>query len=93
MRLSRTAGLTAWAFVGGAATGAILWSAQIQRSKRNLFGKSPVRRLAALAYLAGHPGAETAQLLSDYVGWEQRPVLRKRGRHLLRRMKSHLSQA
>jgi hypothetical protein len=49
-----------------------------------------MRRYAALGFLAGRPGAETARLLRDYVNWETRPALRRRGQHLLRRMHAHL---
>ena len=84
---SRLAGI---GFLGGFAVGLVLWAAQVQRSRRDLFSRSPVRRLAALGYLGGQPGVETARLLQDYVKWEARPVLRQRGQHLLRRMESYL---
>ena len=77
-------------FLGGFAAGLVLWAAQLQRSRRDLFSRSPVRRFAALGYLGGQPGLETARLLKDYVKWEVRPVLRKRGQHLLRRMEAYL---
>lgn len=78
------------AFLGGAVAGALVWSSAMQRSRRDLFSRSPVRRLAALGYLGGRPGVETARLLTDYVEWEARPALRKRGQQLLRRMKAYL---
>ena len=84
---SRLAGI---GFLGGFAAGLVLWAAQVQRSRRDLFSRSPMRRLAALGYLGGQPGVETAQLLQDYVQWEARPALRKRGQHLLRRMEAYL---
>ena len=77
-------------FVGGFATGLVLWAAQLQRCRRDLFNRSPVRRLAALGYLRAHPGIETARLLTDYVKWEPRPALRKRGQLVLRRMEAYL---
>lgn len=77
-------------FVGGFATGLVLWAAQVQRSRRDLFNRSPVRRLAALGYLRGHTGVETARLLQEYVKWEPRPALRKRGQLMLRRMEAYL---
>ncbi len=82
-----TAGL---AFLGGVAAGMLVWGTAMQRSRRDLFSRSPLRRLAALGYLGGRPGVETARLLADYVQWEARPVLRKRGQLLLRRMKDYL---
>jgi hypothetical protein len=77
-------------FLGGLAAGLAIWGMQMERSRRDLFSRSPVRRLAALGFLAGRPGVETARLLADYVRWEARPALRRRGQHLLRRMEAYL---
>jgi hypothetical protein len=68
----------------------VVWSNQIRRSRRDLFSKSPVRRLAALGYLRGQPGVDTARILTDYVGWERHPVLRRRAELVLRRMRAGL---
>ena len=78
------------AFVGGVVAGAIVWSTQIHRSRRELFSTRPWRRLAALGYLAGRPGHDTVRLLTDYVRWEQHGLLRKRGQQLLRQMQLQL---
>ena len=77
-------------FLGGLVIGAAIWGAQISRSRRELFSKSPWRRLAALGYLRGQPGLDTARILTEYVGWERHPVLRRRGTRILRQMTSHL---
>ena len=77
-------------FLGGLVLGAVVWSGQILRSRRDLFSKRPWRRLAALGYLGGQPGLETARILADYVRWERHPDLRRRGERLLRRMQVHL---
>ena len=77
-------------FCGGVAMGLVMWGMQVERSRRDLFSRSPVRRLAALGFLGGRPGVETARLLADYVQWEARPALRKRGQHLLRRVEAYL---
>ena len=82
--------MAAAGFFGGLAAGLIVWSSQVQRSRRELFNRSPVRRLAALGFLAGQPGAETTRLLGEYVNWESRPALRRRGQALLRRMEAYL---
>jgi hypothetical protein len=87
---ARRGALVAFGFAGGLAAGLLVWSTAMQRSRRNLFSRSPVRRLAALGYLGGRPGVETARLLADYVHWEKRPVLRRRGQNMLRRMKAYL---
>jgi hypothetical protein len=78
------------AFLSGLVLGALVWSTQIRRSRRDLFSKSPVRRFAALGYLGGQPGLETARILTDYVGWERHPTLRRRAERILRRMRSEL---
>ena len=77
-------------FVGGVAAGLLVWSTQVERSRRELFNRSPVRRFAALGFLSGQPGPESARLLADYVRWESRPALRRRGQLLLRRMEAYL---
>ncbi|MDB4880180.1 MAG: hypothetical protein JWL60_1626 [Gemmatimonadetes bacterium] len=90
MTTTARARLAAMGFVGGIAVGMVVWGTQVQRSRRELFSASPLRRLAALGYLAGQPGVETARLLGDYLNWETRPVLRRRGQELLRRMEAYL---
>ncbi|MFL5606948.1 MAG: hypothetical protein ACJ8AD_10925 [Gemmatimonadaceae bacterium] len=90
MTVGNHARFAAFGFFGGVAAGLLVWSTQVQRSRRELFNRSPVRRLAALGYLGGQPGPETARLLADYVNWETRPTLRRRGLVLLRRMEAHL---
>lgn len=90
MNGARRARIAAAGFVGGLAVGLVVWSSQVQRSRRELFSRSPMRRYAALGFLSGRPGVETARLLRDYVNWETRPALRRRGQHLLRRMHAYL---
>lgn len=77
-------------FLAGVLLGAVVWSVQIQRSRRDLFSKQPMKRLAALGYLSGQPGLDTARILTDYVGWERHPGLRRRAERLLRRMQTNL---
>jgi hypothetical protein len=77
-------------FLGGLVLGAAVWNSQMRRSRRELFSKSPWKRLAALGYLSGQPGLETARLLTDYVGWERHPALKRRGERVLRRITSDL---
>ncbi|HVX40745.1 MAG TPA: hypothetical protein VHB25_14340 [Gemmatimonadaceae bacterium] len=89
MNRKQTTAVTA-GFFGGLVLGAVVWSAQIGRSRRELFSSSPVRRMAALGYLAGQPGLDTARILAEYVGWERHPALRRRAQRLLRRMHTTL---
>ncbi len=77
-------------FLGGLLLGAAVWSTQIQRSRRELFSKRPVKRLAALGYLSGQPGFDTLRILTDYVGWERVPSLRRRAQRVLHRLYAHL---
>jgi hypothetical protein len=81
-----TAGL-----LGGLIIGLLVWSDQIRRCRRDLFSRSPVRRLAALGYIGGRPSVDAARLLTEYVAWERRPMLRRRAERLLRRMQAHLT--
>ena len=78
-------------FLGGLIIGLLVWSTQIRRSRRDLFSRNPVRRLAALGYIGGHAGVDAARLLTEYVSWERRPTLRRRAERLLRRMQAELS--
>lgn len=82
-------GVTA-GFFGGLLVGALVWSVQMRRSRRDLFSANRFRRLAALGYLSGRPGVDTARLLSDYLHWETQPALRRRAERVLRRMKIYL---
>lgn len=77
-------------FLGGLIIGLLLWSAQMRRCRRDLFSRSPVRRLAALGYIGGRPSVDAARLLTEYVSWERQPSLRRRAERLLRRMQSRL---
>jgi hypothetical protein len=80
----------ATAFLGAAAAGFLLWSRVIRQSRRNLFSRNPVERVAALSYLGARPSVETARLLRDYLSWESSPLLRRRARSLLGRLERDL---
>jgi hypothetical protein len=75
----------------GAAAGWVLAQRRLTFHRRDLFSPRPMRRLAALGYLAGQDGVETARLLRDYLAWEQQPMLRRRAETLLKRLKSTLA--
>lgn len=77
-------------FLGGMTLGLLLASQQLHRHRRNLFSPNSYERLAALSYLRGQPSVETLRLLHDYVGWESRPLLRRRGFQLLRQLERTL---
>ncbi len=77
-------------FVGGLAAGALVWSQQVHQHRRGLFSRSPLRRLAALGYLGGQPSVDAARLVRDYMEWERRPALRRRGQQVLRQIERAL---
>jgi hypothetical protein len=77
-------------FIGGIAAGSLVWSRMQRQYRRNLFSRSPIRRVAALGYLRGRPTVNTAQLLREYVAWEPRSILRSRGARMLKRIESIL---
>ncbi len=77
-------------FAGGVIVGMVVWTQQTHRYRHNLFSPQPWRRLAALAHVGGTTSARNIWLLRDYVVWEKRPALRRRGERLLRQMEQSL---
>jgi hypothetical protein len=77
--------------LGGFVVGFALWSRELVARKRDLFSPRPMRRLAALGYLAGNASPETVQLLREYVVWEKHAPLRARAVRLLRRVERDLA--
>ena len=86
----RRARFVAMGFISGVAAGSIVWTRMQRQYRRNLFSKSPLRRVAALGYLRARPTVNTAQLLREYIAWEPRSILRYRGARLLKRLESTL---
>ena len=84
--------MAAAGFAVGVLVGVLVWSGQMRRSRRDLFGASRIGRIAALGYLANHPSVETARVLKDYVSWEREPLLRRRGQLALRKVELGLRQ-
>jgi hypothetical protein len=80
--------------VAAAAVGFVVGSALAQRamgrSRAALFSERPLRRLAALGYLSGHPSVASVRVLKDYLAWEEHPALRRRAESLVRRMEAIL---
>jgi hypothetical protein len=91
MATARGPRLAALGFLGGFAAGLLLWSREQHVRKRDLFSTRPMRRFAALSYLRGQRTPETANLLKDYIRWEQRPDFRRRARRLLDRVERQLA--
>ena len=82
--------MAAYGFLGGFVLGVAVWSHQLHQNRSGLFSRWPLRRLAALGYLGGHPSVDTARLLRDYIAWERRPALRRRGEQVLRHVEQSL---
>ena len=83
-----------WVFTGGLAAGAVggwmLAQRRLTVHQRDLFSPRPLRRLAALGFLAGQTGVDTIRLLRDYLAWERQPVLRRRAQAILRTLEATL---
>lgn len=91
-RIVRTTGFTLLAVAAAAALGALLVRDQMTRHRRNLFSPHPLRRLAALGYLASSPASvDNVLLLRDFIAWEARPLLRRRASAVLARMEGRLA--
>jgi hypothetical protein len=82
---SRTA-LFAGGAVAGIVAGWLLAQYRFTYHRQDLFSGQPLRRLAALGFLAGQHDIETVRLLRDYLAWETHPVLRRRADGIMRRM-------
>lgn len=72
----------------GIAAGWMLAQQRLARHRQDLFSPRPLRRLAALGYLAGQEGIETVRVLRDYLRWERQPMLRQRADAIVRRMEA-----
>jgi len=75
----------------GFLAGAMMAQRSMGKWRSALFSARPLRRLAALGYLSGHPGVEAVQVLRDYLAWEEHPALRRRAESIVRRMEAQLS--
>lgn len=92
-RVLRIAGIGALAVATAGLLGLLFVRDQMSRHSRDLFSSRPLRRLAALGYIAGRPPAvESVRLLRDYVAWEPQPLIRRRAVQLLSRLERDLRQ-
>jgi hypothetical protein len=76
------------AVVAGLSLGWVTARAQLARHRSDLFHLRPVRRLAALSYLGGHPDPANLRVLRDYLAWENHPVLRRKATQIIRRFEA-----
>lgn len=66
---------------------------QMSRHRRDLFSTRPLRRLAALGYVAGKPpSVDAIRLLRDYIAWEKQPLIRRQAVQVLGKMERNLRQ-
>lgn len=84
----RRAALVGTAVAAGVALGWMAAGWQLERRRLDLFHPRPVKRWAALGWLAGQPAAESLAVLRDYLGWERQPLLRRRAGRLLRQLEA-----
>jgi hypothetical protein len=75
----------------GVTTGWLLAQHRLTYHRRDLFSPRPLRRLAALGFLAGQNEVETVRLLRDYLAWERQPMLRRRAEAIVKRMEATLA--
>lgn len=88
--MRRRTALFLGAVAAGFSVGALLAQRSMGRWRSSLFSARPLRRLAALGYLSGHPGPEAVRVLRDYLAWEEHPALRRRAESIVRRMERKL---
>ena len=77
-------------FVSGVAAGSFVWNRLQHNCRRELFSRSPLRRVAALGYLRARRSVSTARILREYIAWEPRPILRQRGVRILKSLETTL---
>jgi hypothetical protein len=93
-RILRIAGIGVLAVAMASLLGVLFVRDQMSRHRRDLFSSRPLRRLAALGYIAGRPPAvESVRLLRDFIAWEPQPLIRSRAIQVLRRLESQLRHA
>jgi len=83
----RTAGITVIAAAAAGALAALVIRGQISRHQRDLFSPRAFRRLAALGHISREPASvDLIRLLTDFIAWEPRKMLRERAQAIVDRM-------
>ncbi len=76
-----------------AALATLAFRDQVQRHRKELFSRTPFRRLAALRHMAGEPATiDAITVLRDFVAWEPRRLLRSQAAGVLARMERDLER-
>lgn len=90
-QILRVTGIGLLVAAGASILAVIVVRDQISRHRRDLFSSRPLRRLAALGYLAGSPpSVDAIRLLRDYSTWEQQPLIRRQALQVLEKMERQL---
>lgn len=92
-QILRIAGIGLLVAAAASLLGVLFVRDQMSRHRRDLFSSRPLRRLAALGYIAGGPtSVDAIRLLRDYIAWEQQPLIRRRAVVVLQRMERRLAE-
>ena len=87
----RTTGIIMLTLGAVAAVGALVVRDQLDRHQRDLFSPQPLKRFAALGYIAGVTASvEMIRVLRDFIAWEPRTMLRRRAGQIMDRMERQL---
>lgn len=92
-QILRIAGISLLAAATASVLGVLFVRDQMSRHRRDLFSSRPLRRLAALGYIAGAPPTiDSVRLLRDYLAWERQPLVRRQATQVLARMERLLTE-
>ena len=90
-KILRIIGIGVLAAAAASLLGVLFVRDQMSRHRRNLFSSRPLRRLAALGYIAGsEPSVDAVRLLRDYIAWEQQPIIRRQAIQVLNKMERRM---
>ncbi|HSH45419.1 MAG TPA: hypothetical protein VK966_06170 [Longimicrobiales bacterium] len=93
-RIGKIFGIGVLSTVAVATLGVLFVRDQMSRHRRDLFSSRPLRRLAALGYIAGAPPTvDSVRLLRDYIAWEPQPLIRRKAAQVLSKMERSLREA
>lgn len=90
-KILRIVGIGLLAAAIASVVGVLFVRDQMSRHRRDLFSSRPLRRLAALGYIAGSgPSVDAVRLLRDYIAWEHQPLIRRQAIQVLNKMERNL---
>jgi hypothetical protein len=93
-KILKIVGIGLLAALAASALGVLFVRDQMSRHRRDLFSSRPLRRLAALGYIAGdEPSVDTVRLLRDYIAWEDQPLIRRQAIQVLNKIERNLETA